>query len=88
MLNELQAFLKTPLGAALADQFTQRGKEDLKQVFAAGDEMVHLLDNVRKYMEKTDPAEAREFARAADRAVQRYKESSARYRKMQGSWKP
>ena len=88
MLNELQAFLKTPLGAALADQFTQRGNEDLKQVFAAGDEMVFLLDKVHTYMEKADPAEAREFARAADRVVQRYKESSVRYRNIQGTWKP
>ena len=57
MLNELQVFLKTPLGAALADQFTQRGKEDLRQVFAAGDEMVLLLSRARAYMEKTDPAD-------------------------------
>ena len=85
MLNELQAFLKTPLGTALGDQFTQRGNEDLKQVFAAGDEMVILLGNVRQYMEKTDPAEAAQFAGAAERVVQRYKEYSARYRKMQGT---
>ena len=87
MLNELQAFLKTPLGAALADQFTQRGSEDLKQVFAAGDEMVFLLDKAHKYMGKIDQTEAAQFAKAAERIVQRYKEYSARYRKTQGSWK-
>ena len=65
----------------------QRGNEDLKQVFAAGDEMVLLLGKVRQYMEKAGPAEAAKFAGAAERDVQRYKESSARYRKMQGTWK-
>ncbi|MCL2123295.1 MAG: hypothetical protein FWH34_04320 [Desulfovibrionaceae bacterium] len=86
MLNELQSFMKTPLGAALVERLTQRGNEDLKQAFAAGDEMTRLLSKAHKYMEKTDPQEAAEFARATQRVVAHYREHAARYLEIRSSY--
>ena len=87
MLNELQSFLKTPLGAALVDRFLHQGSEDLKQAFAVGNEMAHLLREAHKYIEKINPKDAAEFARDAERAERRYREHVARYLEIRGSWK-
>jgi Na+/phosphate symporter len=72
------------MGAALADRFFDRGSEDLKQVFAAGDAMARLLGQAYEYIKKKDPKEAEEFARAAERAVTHYRKHAARYLEMRG----
>ena len=87
MLNELQSFMKTPLGTALVERLTQRGNEDLTQAFAAGDEMIRLLSKAHQHMEKTDPQELAKFAKAVEPVVRRYKGHVGRYLEIRASAK-
>ena len=79
MPNDIQSFLKTPIGIALAQRFLQQGSEDLQRAFAAGDAMVRLLERAHESIKQKNPEEARELERVARQVVADYSKHKARY---------
>ena len=79
MFSNLQSFLKSSAGQALAQQLLQQGSEDLQQAFAAGDAMVRLLEKAHYSIQQKNPDEAKEFERAARQITAAYCKHKARY---------
>ena len=79
MFSNLQSFLKSATGLALAQQLLQQGSEDLQQAFAAGDAMVRLLERAHASIQQKNPEEAKEFERVARQITAAYCKHKARY---------
>ena len=79
MFNNIQSFLKSPMGASLVQSFLQQGNDDLQRAFAAGDAMVRLLEKAHESIKQKDSKEATEFERIARQITADYGRHKARY---------